>query len=278
MIKTVAFTLSLFLSSPLFSASTVVMVETNRPEDILHYVEQPGGWVVFELYDTVMATSQQLGSEQWAEWQISDYVHQGLSIQEARRGIVPLWNQILLQTKVEPVDPAMTSIYRTLQRQGVVTLGMTERDAEMSYTILKHLYAVDISLWRNNPSPAEGWVRGGDAPVKYLGGVLFTGVQNPLGASLLHFFDHIRRVPSYVVFVSSKAKSLNEMASYMQSRGVPFIGIRYSGADRRAAEFDIRVAKMQLRFFNRILHDDAAKAILPRKGLWDFFGQFWEHP
>jgi hypothetical protein len=252
-----------------------MIIETNDPQDVLSYVGE-GALVIFDIYNTLFETTHQLGSEQWADWHVSTLIAQGVTAQEARRVIVPRWSEILRVAKMRPVDFAMQSLVRTLQRRQIRVMGMTSKESEMREVILQQLQNVNVSLLCAQWLQKDLTIASEGHALRYEGGVLFCGLQHPLGMALLKFFDTTKDYPLQVIFISQKWEQINEMAQHVRARGLPYVGIRYGGADKRAVMFNPAVAEMQMRCFNKILCDEAALILLPRKSLLDFFDHFWD--
>jgi hypothetical protein len=255
--------------------SPYMIVETNDPQDILSYVGE-GALVVFDIYNTLFETAHQLGSEPWADWRVNALMAQGVTAQEARRMMMPRWNQILRVAKMRPVDFSMQTLVRTLQHRPIQAMGITSKEGEMSDVILNQLQAVNASFLRIQPQNKDWMIHSEGISMRYEGGVLFCGVHHPLGVVLLKLFDTTKYYPLQVIFVSQKWEQINDMAQYVRARGLPYVGIRYSGADKSVASFNPAIAEMQLRYFNKLLSDEAALILLPRKSLLDFFDHFWD--
>ena len=244
------------------------ILQTDDVSEIEALVDE-GTLVVIEVEDALFEPVQALGSETWAEDLIRKRSVEGPTEWEARVELTPLWNQILQKTEVRWVDPTLQGLVRSLQRGHVAVMGLTWKDPDLSLAIGEHLKRVDVRLERTAPFRGVLMV---SPSAKMVDGVLYVGVYNFPGATLIQAIDLIGAPPPRLVFVSHRQERIEEILSAAQQRGIPTFGVRFSAADGRAGDFKPEIAALQLRYFKKILPDEAAKALLPRSLFRPFGG------
>lgn len=239
-------------------------VETCDLREVYSYLE-PGTLVVIELENVLMESQTQLGSEQWADAIQGYFTPPGGSARDARAALTPLWNRILRQAEMRPVDMSVQAFVRGLQRKGFTVMGISGKDPDMAYTMLDHLQSVDLDLSRTSPYPGHMNVVGATHPAKLVNGVLFTGVYNDMGLTVATLFQQLG-FPGKVVVISNKKDHLRENHEALAPLGIAVVGIRLTLADQRIARFRSDVAEVQLNFFGRPLSNEAAAVLIPKTG------------
>lgn len=267
---------TLFTGFALFNPNVLAMAAS--PSDFLELADlrgiyqaaEPGTIVVMEIDNVVIEPVQALGSTHWLEYETRQKVSYGLSWGQAYRSMLPTWNRILQKTKVRTSTPLIPGIVRWLQRQGILALGISSREVDVIAPTLAQLSSVAVQFF-----PAQVELEGlegyGVAPTKYCGGVLFCGYQNVHGQALLDLIARAHFRPTKVIYISDNWIKVQEVQRAMTGANIPFLGVRYSGADQRALWYDPELAEVQLRFFDRVLTNEAAEELLGRRRWWWFF-------
>jgi Protein of unknown function (DUF2608) len=251
------------------SAAALARFETADIEAIFPHIDRTT-LVIFDIDSSLIQTTHMLGGEAWADMMVRRYTLEGMTPLQARAELTPLWNAILVQSVVGPVDPSVQMALRSLQRQGIRVMGMTDKDPEMAYVRLDHLRVCDADLALTAPYRGILNVRA-EAGTKMVHGVLFTGVYNNPGEVLVTLLNQIGYYPSKVIMVSNKAALLHEVERSLSHLGVPFVPCRLSLADAQLKAYRPEIADIQLNLFNRVMSDEAARALQPQgTGFWPF--------
>jgi phosphoglycolate phosphatase-like HAD superfamily hydrolase len=103
--------------------------------------------------------------------------------------------------------------------------------------------------------------------VLYHTGILFTNGSSK-GKALLIFLDKINYQPYSVLMVDDKASNLIDVENALSSRGIPFVGLRYSHNDGKKVQFNPEIAEVQWTHskLSQILSDEEALEILKKRG------------
>ncbi len=248
-------------------AAALTRIETGDIEAIEAHIDS-ATLVIFDIDTTLVKTDHMLGSEAWADMMTRRYVLQGMSPPRARAELMPEWNKVLIQAAVRPLDPAVQTTLRRLQRSGIRVMGLSDKDPEMAYIRLMHLCLCDARL--ATTAPHRGMLNiQAEGCAKMVSGVLFTGVSNNPGTVLASLLNELGYHPSNIVMISNKAHLLYEIEVAVSHVGIPFVSVRHSGLD--ALDYRSDIAEVQLNLFNRIMSDDAARALQPSgTSFWPF--------
>ncbi len=262
--------LSLTTMRPLLAGS-VEHVETNDIREIWKYVSV-NTVVIFELENVCMTCTHQLGREEWADAYAKGQIRPEQSFGEARGQITPLWNHILCKATMQPIDHSVQKVIRDLQAKNIYTIGLSCKDPDIAYPMLGHLRSLDIDFLKHPPLNCHLAIRA-DHPAKFVDGVLFTGVYNHPGYVVANFLESVRDCFRLVV-VSNSLPRLQRIYQGVtcggERNGLSFVGIRLGLADQQIATLDPKICEVQLKYFNKIISNEAAEVLLPPRSGW-----FW---
>lgn len=237
------------------------IIESRDIRDLVKYSDNDT-LVILDLNNVLMVTAQSLGSDQWAGYEINRLMEKKqCSKAEVLETFVPTWHKILIASQVKPVENTTVGVIRRLQKSGVPLLGLTRRYIEMAYPTHQQLRSIDIDLARSTVHPHDIEIPGGHA-AKFIEGIVFVGLKNEKGPTLLHFLDLIGYTPQKVLYIDDSMKNITSVAAAIESRGIPFTGIRYGYLDDQAHQFDPAIANKQWEHFNKVLPDHEAIKLL----------------
>ncbi|MDF2549546.1 MAG: Protein of uncharacterized function [Chlamydiales bacterium] len=210
--------------------------------------------------NTLMRNGSFLGSSLWAEELIAQHPSHGLCKEEAINRLVPLWQQIQLMSEGIPLEGGHQAalLIRRQQKQSIPLIGFTERNIEMAYPTLAQLKSIDIDF-KESVSSGFDFTLKTPHPAKFIGGVLFNGMQNSLEESLLSFlktnplfFDRILQVDGNPLNLSAGEKAAKALKK-------EFVGFHYQSSLQKAPHPD--AIKIQQLLFNTLLPDGVAKKL-----------------
>ncbi|MCB0404153.1 MAG: DUF2608 domain-containing protein [Bdellovibrionales bacterium] len=216
--------------------------------------------LVVDLDNTVIESAQMLGSAQWFEYLFAGLKKSGLSAGEAYQQAIQQWVQIQDATDVRPVEVSTPDFLRGIQAMGIRVMALSARPPQVSQRTLEQLANVGIDFTRPSIFVKDLPMQFKRASALYKQGVLFADRLDK-GGVLAAFFDRIQFRPKRVVYVDDKLANVESVSRAMKKIGVAFEGYRYGAADIRVKTFDPQVADLQLRYFGKILSDDAATQI-----------------
>lgn len=264
--------LLIVLSIPMLTYSVLAesrIVENNKMSQVMSHVEAET-LLVFDLDSTIMKTAQMLGSDAWFSQYFRKNMDCGMDEAEAINKAIDLWKQIHRVTAVQPVESDIPGLIADMQDNKVVVMALTARPGDVSDNTLRQLESIDVDFFRNAPYKKRLKFESMEKPVMYYKGILFVGELNDKGEALNKFLNKIKYKPQKVIFVDDSMRNVKAVDAALKMRGVDCYCVRYGGADDDIKRFNKAIADVQLNYFDKILSDSAAKAIIrSRKSLPD---------
>lgn len=246
-----------------FESARADIREIKAMREILPEVT-PETLLVFDLDNTLVETVQMLGSDEWYEYTVNQYVAKGGLREVAIDKALELFIKFQTLTRVRPVEIETPRLIKDEQNHGIRIMALTARPAELAGATRRQMADLAIDLSGTAPAPATLSFRV-DHPVRYEGGIVYIGPKNKKGKVLAVIVKKLRFKPKKIVFVDDKKHHLVGVNEELAKLGLPCAGFRYGGADARAATFDPKITSVQERFLSEILSDDAAKYLLEKK-------------
>lgn len=214
--------------------------------------------ILFDLDNTIMEPTQQLGSDQWFYHHMKQYEMDGLDLQKALDRTLDDWHEIQAITKVKLVEKTIKNLIDNLQNKNVFVMGLTTRGVELSIPTIKQLDSLNIDLLKTAPKKDKLYF---DKGYFYNRGILFANGMNK-GKALKHFFKKIGFSPKSIIFIDDKEKHLIEVQNYCSGLKIKFLGFRYGYLDKKIKCFDKTICDIQHKNIKNILSDKEAKKML----------------
>jgi hypothetical protein len=257
----IKFCFTVLFSVIFLTQANASIIECQRLYEILPLIEEDT-LVVFNINNVLTISSQDAGSTPWADEQINKLIEEkNLSKPHATNLFIPVWHDILVVTDVELFDPDAEYIVNYLQKNGVKTIALTNRYTEMAYSTHRNLRSVGIDFAKNTPYPEDCWVDGITSPSKYIEGILFNGLINFKGDTLVAFLKQINYTPKKLIYIEDKLKHLSQVEKCVSSLGIPFLGIHFGALELQRESYNPALAALQVKFHSDILDDASAKKI-----------------
>ena len=253
---------SLFIIFAIFSVFggclSAEIHESFDIRDLLKFADEDT-LVVTDLNHVLMETSKPLGSDHWAGYEVKKQMAEtGATKLEVLHKMVPMWHHILMESKFKTVEVTTAGVIRKLQQQGNIVVGLTARYIEMAYPTTKQLQSIGIDMSRHSLSELDHEIEGGYA-AKYLEGVIFVGLKNDKGKTLMRLLDQLGHQPKKVLFIDDKEKNLHSVAAACEKRKIPFVGLRYGYLDQAGKAFDPIATEVEFKAFTEKHSADRAR-------------------
>lgn len=230
------------------SCLSAEIYESFDIRDMLKHSD-PHTLVVTDLNHVLMETVEPLGSDHWAAHEVKRRMKEnGEGKLEVLHKMVPMWHHILMQSEFKAVEPTTAGVIRQLQRQGNRVVGLTARYIELAYPTIQQLQSIGIDLSLHSLADLDHEVEGGYA-AKYLEGVIFVGLKNDKGETLVRLLEQLDHHPKKILFIDDKEKNLHSVAKACEKRGIGFTGLRYGVLDADGESFDPTATKIELDAF-----------------------------
>lgn len=232
------------------------IVESNRMDSVLNYADSDT-WVLFDVDNTLIESSMQMGSAQWREHILLKARAAGYD-EEGAQGVVDLlWFVSQQFVPVKAVDEQTPDVLEKLKKSNIIALALTARDeVENDHTQLQ-LNSAGIDL--QNDAFDSSMLFGPENSSLYENGVIYCG-DNSKDVALLAFIQALGRMPKKIVLVDDRLSHLEAIEKALVDLGIEFIGIRFGGADERVKAFDGLIADIQWATLPIVVSDEEAKA------------------
>lgn len=229
--------------------------ESSRLEDIIPHV-QPQALILFDLDNTLIESTQHLGSAQWRNHIRQKSLAAGFSIDEAEAILDRFWIFTQPLITVRLVDSSNLNLLSKLKENHLVLVLTGREPIEKEYTI-KQIQSVDLSF--DNPQLVNQPLNT-KKPSLYHDGVLFSG-ENPKSETLLTFLKTFSIQPTQIVFIDDDPAKINELSEVLKQEGIDFVGMRYSDADARVKNFNPAAADIQWMMLPKLISDAEAESL-----------------
>jgi endonuclease/exonuclease/phosphatase family metal-dependent hydrolase len=196
--------------------------------------------VIYDLDNTLLAMEQDLGSDQWYDWQknlqAADRCDPGLVTDRlAAQGALYYASAMRL------TQPDGADIVRSVQDQGFNSIILTSRGADFSAATLRELHRNGFDFTRH-PIGNGGVLRFKPTPdsreTLYENGVYLTAGQNK-GEMLLALLQATgTALPKAMVMADDKPENLQHVLEALAGQATSVQALRYNREDARVAAFD----------------------------------------
>jgi hypothetical protein len=248
------------------SGQVVTQAMTKVIPSLEHALQEygPGDLAVFDLDNTVFREVQTLGTDEWYSHMIHRLAQKGIDRRLAAQYLEPINKLIKTQSRMKLMEEGLPKLIRSLQRRGVMVIGLTARHPNLSETTLHHLeeLGVDFSL---SGFPEVSGNRVADLPNEFLwsGGVAFTDGSHK-GVVLKALVELTGVKPERIFAIDDRIHHVHSFVEAMLELGVEGRVVHYLRA-LQESKFNPRVADVQHRVFRkigRILSDEEALKVL----------------
>ena len=228
--------------------------------------------VIFDIDNTLMTTPQEIGTDQWFDWQAellkenSEHPH---LVANNFFGILDNWGLAMSISRSVPVDPDTSEILNQIKalkdKDGVspYVFALTSRGYINKYLTIRELRFNGLSLEDSAPSgdpiltqPWPAWKKEELKPVykftdseikdyklnrstrsvAYSHGVFFTAGLHK-GAMMRIIFSKLKLDPQAIVFVDDKAKHTDGVQAAFKGTKKDIRTVRFSHEDARVEKF-----------------------------------------
>lgn len=235
------------------------ILEIHKLEEVLPFVDKDT-LVVLDIDDTLMVPAQMLGGDCWFRHTMKQLLTEGLSFEEALAYVLPQYTLQQHKLEVKAVEDNTATVVHELQRKAGEVIALTTRSNILIYRTIEQLKSLDIDFTRK-PLYDEKTHLATDFELYYIEGILSTEVRHK-GEALMKVCERFNYMPKKVLFVNDKLKYVLQLDETFEELGIPYYGFRYAGADVLTSQYDPQIAKVQEKYFNKIISNEDATLIL----------------
>ena len=220
--------------------------------------------IVYDIDNTLLAMNQDLGSDQWFNWQAAKIASGDLIDVVAKDfpALLSVQGMLYAVSGMHAPDPEAPSIVNELQQEGFYDLVLTSRGFDYRDSTLRELSKNGYHFTASTLDPQEGFAgtylpyelsnisdyglsedeikkfKLGEArPVSFMDGIFMTAGQHKgaLLRTLLWKTDHLFKA---ILFIDDQKKHCDRMHEAFDVQGVDVVSIRYSMEDDHVREFE----------------------------------------
>jgi hypothetical protein len=198
--------------------------------------------VIFDIDNTLMAMEQDLGSDQWYDWQKQLQEHDRCDERLVADRLAAA-GALYYASGMRPTQPDAAEIVRAIQARGFTTFALTSRGHEFRLHTFRELRRNGIDFEDSAPGPRGGYPdifmpERGVRVVRYEDGIMLTAGQQKgdMLASLLKKTGHA--APQALVVVDDKPNHLVDYGNYARENRVSLTAIHYTGEAEVLKKFD----------------------------------------
>jgi hypothetical protein len=221
---------------------------------------QPDTLILLDIDNTLICSKQALGGDTWFYTLYEQLKKDPSAGVDARDKALMLWFQLQEILEVKPVEESTPKVIKDLQSKKIPMMALTTRGGPVVWSTLRQLQSCDIDLTITRPFHSNFIIE--EMPkANFRDGILFSDNQHK-GKVLLAFLKQCKISPSRILFINDKLSHLKEVEESVEKAGIAFIGLRYSFLDESVAHFRSDLADIQLKYYGKILDDEAAEILL----------------
>jgi hypothetical protein len=220
--------------------------------------------LVYDIDNTLLTANQDLGSDQWFNWQAgllsSGNLHDAVAPDFP--GLIDVQGLLFTLEKMHPVDTDSAKVYNDLQSEGFATLLLTSRGTNNRDATSRELARNGFNQYldpldghgvagqflpydpqhldRSGLSDAEAKAMGLGAPqpVTLVDGLLMTSGQHK-GAMLRTVLYSLHQNYKAILFIDDTPKNVTRMHDAFDGIGVDVVSIRYAKMDGDVKRFEL---------------------------------------
>ena len=213
--------------------------------DVIRTAESAGKdrvLVVLDIDNTLLAMEQDLGSDQWYEWQKQQRKNSPCDLRVVADRLA-VQGAVYFASAMRPTQADAAAQVREIQDLGLPVIALTSRGVAFRLQTFRELRRNGYDLRRNAIGPDGGWDEDfipdhGIRPARYEDGVFLTTGQHK-GAMLKDLLDKTGTpLPGVILMLDDKRDNLDAVSETFSALGVPVRAWRYSGEDENVAGFD----------------------------------------
>lgn len=246
---------------------TAHIIEITRLEEILQHIqpdEEKTTLVVFDIDNTLLKATQQLGSVAWGDDIAKNLENKRISKREAQEVVSVLWRTVQPHIKVQAVDPHTQSIIRKIQSQNIPIMCLTARKPQEAEYTRSQLQSIGIDLSSTRLTPAFEQFFHLTSDTLYDEGILFATPLNKKSQVFISFLEKTKINLKRVIFVDDKMEHVKDVKEALNHLKIECIGIRFGGADEDVRQFNPLIAKIQWDEFPRLVSDEEAYQMIKK--------------
>lgn len=227
--------------------------------------------VVFDLDSTVLEPAQTLGSDPWFYISLDDFVAKGMDKKEAAEFMLRKWVPLQRATEVKPVEKNTAEAIASLQKSGIKVVALTARSYDLAELTVKQLASIGVDFTKSTISGKDFDQKIAGDKVEFFHGIIFCGgdletfykggAKAGKGIILNEILAKLKLSFNKITFLDDRKKNVDAVDKALADKGIDCNCIRYGAAEDGYKNYNPKLAETEMKFFGKILSDEAAKKI-----------------
>lgn len=223
----------------------------------------PNDWIIWDIDNTILETTQILGSDQWFTYFLGKKQAEGLSASEAVLEALKVYVSVQNTTKVRPVESDVLERIRRHQAQGNTVILLTSRGDYLEQATHNQMNDLDLSF-NHGVFQDQVFTLEAGTEKKLSKGVIFCSGGRNKGDCLEVVLNRLDTRPEKIVFIDDKLSYIDTVEKMADKLGIAFVGLRYGYLDEKVAQLNVKIAAQQLEKFEHPILSDEEAHILHR--------------
>lgn len=249
------------LTSNISFAFNNTTIELSNISDILKHVNK-NTIVLLDIDNTLVTSTQTLGSDQWFDYLVAKNVDEGQTEQNAIDNALAKWHKVQYVTSVRAMEPTTAYTISELQNKAKHVVALTARSTILTDNTYRQLKEVGIDFKTEKQIQDMAIVPDKNSILK--NGIITVNLSNK-GTAMQNLISRAKIDLSKIdkiIFVDDKQYNIDNVAKAAEQLKVNFLGVRYSQADAQVKKFSAKIAERQFTFYEKcgkIISDKVAK-------------------
>ncbi len=214
------------------------IIESNSIGDVKKFVE-PETLFIFDYDNVLVQGKSDYGFDVWFCSVLSELEKSGLSREEAKDKLFPIYENIQKTADVIPVQDSARTLIDDLKNDGYSVMILTIRSFCLADIVFRQLRSIDIDIKRNSIPEAGINKDLSKVSATYFDGILFCDGLHKGDALKLFLQGKSDLKVKKIVFVDDKLKNVESVKATAQDLGIKFVGIRYGRTDERVKQYKL---------------------------------------
>lgn len=197
-----------FLNAVIFETDSIVSILTYILQD---HCKNRNKLVIFDLDDTIIAPTTELGSTRWVEYMAKKIMEEeSIPFEQALQQAGDLNDSILETLLLKPVEEITPALINALQKAGIPVIALTARPKRSATRTQLQLQMIGIDFSLSPFIPMIEIELSKKNKTWYEKGIIFSGSSNK-GTTLIAFLKSIDCSPKHIIFIDDSKKRVDEV-------------------------------------------------------------------
>lgn len=202
--------------------------------------------VIFDIDNTLLEPTQDIGSDQWFEHRIKILKQSGLDDCKAFKKAYDEWHRVQAIIDFKLVEQSTKEVLDKVKSK-FKTMALTTRGFQISYETMQALESLGVNFDKEPYISDDIFFKTEDknpiiSGVYYTKGILFTNNAHK-GEALFTLLDLAGKKSKNIVFINDKRSHLEQVQESSDKRKISFVGLRYGFNDDKVKGFNPTIAK-----------------------------------